>query len=123
MIIKYEYVERQELWPVRKEAIDWLRDNVDVDTAYNYVRNTFGYKHSVGETQEQADEIWQTTLAAFRTDTGCSYLIDNIRLYQSPNWSLYSITYQYGLDQPWRYAIYISLPDDIIALQCKLALS
>jgi hypothetical protein len=112
-----------EMLAKRKEAIDWLETNIGPMGPNSHYQATRGNRHAVGQTQQEADDIWKAALLKCRADTNCQDIITEFALHESENWSLYSTIFFYPPDDANRYALFIIIPDDVAAVQCKLALS
>jgi hypothetical protein len=123
MNIRYEYNILPELWRKKKEAVDWLMENVDDQTTYRSFSDTYGFRHAVGQTQEQADEIWRSALQEFRDITDFGGRVTDITIHQTATWSVYSIELVVESETTYRYCVFVSIPDEVTAVQCKLALS
>jgi hypothetical protein len=126
MIIKYEYQYTQlfKMWRKQKEAVDWLIANVADKPTYYTFSETNGYKHAVGQTQEEADNIWQDALLNFSLITGLNDAdVVSIKIHQTNSWAVYGATIADDAVSISRYFVFIVLPDDVTAIQCKLALS
>ena len=123
MNIRYEYNILPELWRKKKEAVDWLMENVDDQTTYRSFSDTYGFRHAVGQTQEQADEILRSALQEFRDATDFGGRVTDITIHQTNTWSVYSIELVVESETTYRYCVFVSIPDEVTAVQFKLALS
>jgi hypothetical protein len=125
MIIKYEYGYDQlfKMWRKHKEAIDWLKANIADYPAYNSFSETCGFRHAVGQTQEDADNIWLSALQDFRLATGFNDEVMHIKLHHTDGWAVYSVTIAQEIESVSRFFVFIVIQDDTIAVQCRLAIS
>ena len=114
------FIEMQNL------AIDWLATNLMKESSCDSASNPNSLYY-LSARPKKDPELWDEIASDFQKITGNRNKVDRIIRFKSPSWVIFATS---KLSRPYdivendnSYNLYIHLDDELLLLQCKLALS